>query len=79
MSCLNQIIDHNGDNDYKIPHMKKAKLERENKLPRKLDVTATADELLDELFMVKELEDWPLSKNYNQVNPPADRTNDNNE
>ena len=72
MSCLNQIIDHNGDNDYKIPHMKKAKLERENKLPRKLDVTATADELLDELFMVKDCEEWPLSKNYNHVKQPAD-------
>ena len=29
MSCLNMIIEHLGDNDYKIPHMNKAKLEHE--------------------------------------------------
>ena len=73
MGCLNEIIDNHGDNNYKVPHMKKAKLEKEGKLPRKLDVTSTADELLDELFMIKELEEWPLAKNYSKVSPPEDR------
>jgi hypothetical protein len=29
MSCMNQIIDHGGDNNYKIPHMGKEQLERQ--------------------------------------------------
>ena len=41
-TCLNCIIDNVGDNNYKIPHMNKEKLERENKLPRVLPVTENA-------------------------------------
>jgi hypothetical protein len=36
MSCLNQIIESHGDNDYKIPHMKKTKT---GCLPKTLQVT----------------------------------------
>ena len=43
MSCLNQIIDCHGDNHYKIPHMNKDKLERENHLPVQLEVTKAAN------------------------------------
>ena len=39
MSCLNQILEYNGDNHYSIPHMNKDKLERENRLPIVLPVT----------------------------------------
>jgi hypothetical protein len=31
--CFNEIINHLGDNDYKIPHMQKERLEREGQLP----------------------------------------------
>mgnify|MGYP005841015437 CR=1 FL=1 len=53
--------------------MKKAKLEKQKKrlLPRKLDIAASAEDLLDEFFMIKEFEDWPLSKSYNEVKPPS--------
>lgn len=42
LSCLNQIIRNNGGNQYKIPHMKKDKLERENRLPLTLPVSNDA-------------------------------------
>jgi hypothetical protein len=45
-SCLNEIINNNGGNFYKIPHMGKAKMEREGTLPRVLDVTENARALL---------------------------------
>jgi hypothetical protein len=31
--CLNEIIKHLGNNDYKLPHMQKERLEREGQLP----------------------------------------------
>ena len=31
--CLNEIINHHGDNDYKLIHMQKDRLEREGELP----------------------------------------------
>jgi hypothetical protein len=31
--CYNKIIDHLGNNDYKLPHMQKERLEREGNLP----------------------------------------------
>ncbi len=37
--CLNEIIEAHGDNDYKIPHINKAKLEREGQLPTSIRVT----------------------------------------
>jgi hypothetical protein len=45
-SCLNEIINNNGGTFYKIPHMGKAKMEREGTLPRVLDVTENARALL---------------------------------
>ncbi len=44
-SCMNQIIETNGSNRYKIPHMGKEKLEREGKLPLVLNVTPHANKL----------------------------------
>jgi hypothetical protein len=41
LSCLNCILDSAGGNHYKLPHMNKDKLERENRLPVTLDVTAS--------------------------------------
>jgi hypothetical protein len=36
--CLNQIIEHHGNNDYKLVHMQKERLEREGQLPVTLAV-----------------------------------------
>ena len=49
MSCLNMIIEHLGDNNYKIPHMKKAKMECEVNLPMVLDVMDIAGHLRDSM------------------------------
>ena len=46
-SCLNEIIKSVGDNKHSIPHMNKAKLERENKLPRRLEVVPIARDYLE--------------------------------
>ena len=42
MSCMNEIIDSGGDNSYRIPHMGKDKLEKENRLPLTIAVTKAA-------------------------------------
>ena len=47
MSCLNEIIDHNGDNDYKLPHMGKERLERLGLLPQTLEVTPAANRFFE--------------------------------
>ena len=41
-SCMNMIIESNGDNQYKIPHMNKDRLERTNTLPVSIEVTNAA-------------------------------------
>ena len=41
-ACLNMIIEDQGGNNYKIPHMGKAKLERLGILPTVLQVTGDA-------------------------------------
>ena len=42
MCCMNKILENDGDNNYKIPHMSKATLERKGTLPRSIPVsTAT--------------------------------------
>ena len=41
-SCLNMIIENDGGNDYKIPHMGKESIERRGLLPQVLDITPTA-------------------------------------
>ena len=43
MACMNEIIDHHGDNDYKVPHLgKDDMLRRSGQLPTTLKVTNTA-------------------------------------
>jgi hypothetical protein len=48
-SCLNEIIEDDGGNNYNIPHLNKARLEREGTLPEVLEVTPAATPLLVEL------------------------------
>lgn len=38
-TCMNEIIKIGGDNDYKIPHMNKARLERRGELPNVIPAT----------------------------------------
>lgn len=42
MSCCNMILEHNGSNHYKIPHMNKKRMEREGTLPKVLSVSIAA-------------------------------------
>ena len=42
---LNMILKHNGDNQYKTPHMGKAQLERQGRLPLTIAVYQEGDEL----------------------------------
>ena len=46
-SCFNMIIENDGGNDYKIPHMGKESLEQRALLPQLLDVTPTANAWLN--------------------------------
>ena len=41
-SCMNQIIEHHGNNNYSIPHLKKERLSRFGNLPVSLPVTDAA-------------------------------------
>jgi hypothetical protein len=41
-TVLNCIIEHEGDNHYKIPHMGKLKLEREGRLPDQISLSSQA-------------------------------------
>jgi hypothetical protein len=43
-TILNEIIECNGDNTYKIPHMGKERLEREGRLPLVIAVTEAANQ-----------------------------------
>lgn len=45
-TCLDKIILHHGNNNYKIPHMNKDRLERENRLPVSVSVSMEAKEHL---------------------------------
>ncbi len=44
---MNQIIEANGSNDYKILHMNKARLERLGLLPQSIAMTDAADDWLN--------------------------------
>ena len=46
-SVMNEILKHDGGNDYKIPHLNKEKMEREGTLPEALEVTDVAKQLLE--------------------------------
>jgi len=43
-TVMNMILERDGDNQYKIPHMNKDKLEREGNLPVSIAVTVDAEE-----------------------------------
>ena len=45
-TCMEQVILHNGNNNYKIRHMSKQRLEREGRLPLSIDCS---QDLLDRL------------------------------
>ena len=49
-SCLNRIIENDGGNDYKIPHMGKEAMERRGVLPPVLDVTPAATAWLNPMM-----------------------------
>ena len=49
-SCLNMIIENDGGNDYKIPHMGKESMDRRGLLPGVLDVTPAASAWLNPLM-----------------------------
>jgi hypothetical protein len=47
MSIYNSIIEHYGDNFFKIPHMNKDKMEKEGTLPRELPMSEDAVRILE--------------------------------
>ena len=47
-SCLNMIIENDGENDYKIPYMGKESMERRGLLHRVLDITPAATAWLNQ-------------------------------
>ena len=49
-SCLNMIIENDGGNDSKIPHMGKESMERRGLLPWVLDITPTANAWLNPMM-----------------------------
>ena len=49
-SCFNMIIENDGGNDYKIPHMGKESLDRRGLLPPVLDVTPAATAWLNPMM-----------------------------
>ena len=49
-SCLNMIIENDGGNDYKIPHIGKESMERRGLLPWVLDITPTANAWLNPMM-----------------------------
>ena len=49
-SCLNKIIENDGGNDYKIPHMGKQSLQRRGLLPVVLDVPPAASPWLNPMM-----------------------------
>ena len=58
--CFNQIILHNGDNDYKIEHISKEKLECTGQLPDVLDVV----EEVAQIFNVNDTDNETNDTNY---------------
>jgi hypothetical protein len=46
-TCMNQIIEANGSNDYQIVHMNKARLERLGLLPQSIEMTDAANNWLN--------------------------------
>ena len=61
MSCLKMIIEHLGDNDYKIPHMNKTKIEWEGRLPMVLNVTDAAAPLMEMMETMDSMDESEMS------------------
>jgi hypothetical protein len=47
-TCMNQIIEANGSNDYQLVHMNKARLERIGMLPQSIEMRDAADDWLND-------------------------------
>lgn len=57
-AVCNLILEHGGDNDYKLPHLGKAALERQGALPKQLRVSDDAkQELIDMQITMADLAD----------------------
>ena len=63
-SCFNQIILHNGDNDYNIEHILMEKLEHNGQLLDILDVVEEANEI----FNFNNTDDETNDTNYKSDN-----------
>ena len=61
MSCFNMIIEHLGDNIYKIPHMNKAKMEQEGRLPIVLNVTNAVALLMEMMETMDYIDESDMS------------------
>jgi hypothetical protein len=46
-TCMSQIIEANGSNDYQIVHMNKVRLKRLGLLPQSIEMTDAADDWLN--------------------------------
>ena len=73
MSCLNMIIKDLGDNDYEIPHMNKAKMEQEGRLPTVLDVTDAAAPLMETMDATDPMVENEMSDDNNDSETQTDR------
>ena len=68
MSCLNMIIEHFRDNNYKIPHMNKGKmeLECEGNLPTILGVIDMTRQLRDSMDATIIIDEDKMTDNDNE-------------
>jgi hypothetical protein len=55
-TCMNQIIEAHGSNNYKIVHMNKAGLERLGLLPQSIGMMDAADNWLKDIVTSKDSE-----------------------
>lgn len=64
--CMNEIIECHGDNDYRIPHMNKQRLERLGQLPVSIPVTPLVDVWEGEpLVNIDEISDDDMEEDEN--------------
>ena len=67
MSWLNMIIKQMGDNDYKIPHMNKVKMEQEGRLPTVLHVTDAVALLMEMMETMDSMDGSEMSDMDNNL------------
>ena len=67
MSSLNMIIDHLGDNNYKIPYMNKSKMEWEGTLPMVLQVTDAVEPLMEMMETMTSIDEEDMDKEENDL------------